>query len=207
MLDAIRSEIILLYSSYYGPAIHSNLLLVKYLAGRISMLQSIHSFVLVVVVSSLAMLFSVIFTPPPNPLFLFICSSLFLENNSPSTVGRHHLSLLCAYRNIDAALSFQTVIKVYLSYRIILFNFAYGFLLGSPFRVDSYMIEVVNMRLNSLSLFMVLVILLVSPCAIPCPIDHSTIMDSYLSLVYISLPQFPMITSVLPNDPIITSPN
>ena len=69
------------------------------------------------------------------------------------------------------------------------------------------MIEVVNMRLNSLSLFMVLVILLVSPCAIPCPIDHSTIMDSYLSLVYISLPQFSMITSVLPNDPIITSPN
>ena len=110
---------------------------------------------------------------------------------------------------LTAALSFQTVIKVYLSYRIILFNFAVGFLLGSPFLllIDSYMIEVVNMRLNSLSLFMVLVILLVSPCAIPCPIDHSTIMDSYLSLVYISLPQFPMITSVLPNDPIITSPN
>ena len=63
------------------------------------------------------------------------------------------------------------------------------------------------MRLNSLSRFMVLVILLVSPCAIPRPIDHSSIMDSYLSLVYISLPQFPMITSVLPNDPIITSPN
>ena len=63
------------------------------------------------------------------------------------------------------------------------------------------------MRLNSLSRFMVLVILLVSPRAIPCPIDHSSIMDSYLSLVYISLPQFPMITSVLPNDPIITSPN
>ena len=132
------------------------------------------------------------------------------------------LSLLCAYRLLGYftspftfgwALSFQTVIKVYLSYRIILFNFAVGFLLGSPFLLrgsclfDSYMIEVVNMRLNSLSLFMVLVILLVSPCAIPCPIDHSTIMDSYLSLVYISLPQFPMITSVLPNDPIITSPN
>ena len=83
------------------------------------------------------------------------------------------------------------------------------FLLRSRFvgLFDSYMIEVVNIRLNSLSLFMVLVILLVSPCAIPCPIDHSTIMDSYLSLVYISLPQFPMITSVLPNDPIITSPN
>ena len=73
--------------------------------------------------------------------------------------------------------------------------------------VDSYMIEVVNMRLNSLSRFMVLVIPLVSPCAIPRPIDHSSIMDSYLSLVYISLPQFPMITSVLPNDPIIASPN
>ena len=103
----------------------------------------------------------------------------------------------------------QNVIKVYLSYRIIIFNFAVGFLLGpsSLYFIDSYMIEVVNMRLNSLSLFMVLVILLVSPCAIPCPIDHSTIMDSYLSLVYISLPQFPMITSVLPNDPIITSPN
>jgi hypothetical protein len=69
------------------------------------------------------------------------------------------------------------------------------------------MIEVVNTRLNSLSRFMVLVIPLVSPRAIPCPIDHSSIMDSYLSLVYISLPQFPTITSVLPNDPIITSPN
>ena len=103
----------------------------------------------------------------------------------------------------------QTVIKVYLSYRIIIFNFAVGFLLGpsSLYFIDSYMIEVVNMRLNSLSRFMVFVILLVSSCAIPCPIDHSSIMDSYLSLVYISLPQFPMITSVLPNDPIITSPN
>ena len=66
------------------------------------------------------------------------------------------------------------------------------------------MIEVVNMRLNSLSLFMVLVILLVSPCAIPCPIDHSSIMDPYSPLVYIPPPQFPMITSVLPNDPTIT---
>ena len=50
--------------------------------------------------------------------------------------------------------------------------------------VDSYMIEVVNMRLNSLSRFMVLVIPLVSPRAKPRPIDHSSIMDPYLSLVY-----------------------
>ena len=105
----------------------------------------------------------------------------------------------------------QTIIKVYLSYRFIIFNFAVGKIglieiIGKE-SIDSYMIEVVNMRLNFQALFMVLVILLVSPCAIPCPIDHSTIMDSYLSSVYISLPQFPMITSVLPNDPIITSPN
>jgi hypothetical protein len=96
------------------------------------------------------MLFSVIFTPPPNPLFLLWFPLL-------------DLVLL------------QTVIKVYLSYRIIIFNFAVGFLLGpypTIYFIDSYMIEVVNMRLNSLSLFMVLVILLVSPCAIPCPIDH-----------------------------------
>ena len=139
------------------------------------------------------MLFSVIFTPPPNPLFLLLFwVSVQFQRFKP-------LSMVLQ----------QTVIKVYLSYGIIIFNFAVGFLLGpsSLYFIDSYMIEVVNMRLNSLSLFMVLVILLVSPCAIPCPIDHSTIMDSYLSLVYISLPQFPMITSVLPNDPIITSPN
>ena len=47
---------------------------------------------------------------------------------------------------------------------------------------------------------------MVSPRAIPCPIDHSSIMDPYSPLVYIPPPQFPMITSVLPNDPTITPP-
>ena len=180
------------------------------------------------------MLFSVIFTPPPNPLFfgLFWPVRWRMFNGKVGINGSRNLRRAFFNRifnvsytiapllldfNIDYdmlrkpnkcsilnPILLQTVIKVYLSYRIIIWNFAVGFLfinswISSRSCVDSYMIEVVNMRLNSLSRFMVLVILLVSPRAIPCPIDHSSIMDSYLSLVYISLPQFPMITSVLPN--------
>ena len=44
--------------------------------------------------------------------------------------------------------------------------------------VDFYMIEVVNMRLNSLSWCMVLVILLVSSCVILCSIDYLSVLDA-----------------------------
>ena len=98
----------------------------------------------------------------------------------------------------------QTVIKVYLSYWIILFNFFASFLFIILFKgMDYYNDWLVNIRFNTLDWFMVLVILLVSSCVIVNSIDYLTIMESYLFLVYISLFQFCMITFVLSNDLII----
>ena len=95
----------------------------------------------------------------------------------------------------------QTVIKVYLSYWIILFNFLASFLFINLFKgMDYYNDWLVNIRFNTLDWFMVLVILLVSSCVIVNSIDYLTIMESYLFLVYISLFQFCMITFVLSND-------
>ena len=54
---------------------------------------------------------------------------------------------------------------------------------------------------------MVLVLPLVSPRVIPNPIDYSSIMESYLSLVYIYLLQFSTIVFTLPHDLITTFPN
>ena len=80
-----------------------------------------------------------------------------------------------------------------------------GFLLMNIwYIVDFYMIEVVNMRLNSLSWCMVLVILLVSACVILCSIDYLSILDSAYFLVLVSLFQFVMLTFVISNDLIIT---
>jgi NADH:ubiquinone oxidoreductase subunit 5 (subunit L)/multisubunit Na+/H+ antiporter MnhA subunit len=98
----------------------------------------------------------------------------------------------------------QTVIKVYLSYWIILFNFLASFLFINLFKgMDYYNDWLVNIRFNTLDWFMVLVILLVSSCVIVNSIDYLTIMESYLFLVYISLFQFCMITFVLSNDLLI----
>ena len=98
----------------------------------------------------------------------------------------------------------QTLIKVYLSYWIILFNFLASFLFINLFKGMDYFNDwLVNIRFNTLDWFMVLVILLVSSCVIVNSIDYLTIMESYLFLVYISLFQFCMITFVLSNDLLI----
>lgn len=62
----------------------------------------------------------------------------------------------------------QTGIKVYMSFRIIMVNWMMGFfLMNIRYIVDFYVIEVVNMRLNSLSWCMVLVILVTCFSLIP----------------------------------------
>ena len=79
-----------------------------------------------------------------------------------------------------------------------------GFLLMNIwYIVDFYMIEVVNMRMNSLSWCMVLVILLVSSGVILCSIDYLSVLDSDYFLLLISLSQFVMLSFVIPNDLII----
>jgi len=99
----------------------------------------------------------------------------------------------------------QTGIKVYMSFRIIMVNWMMGFfLMNIRYIVDFYVIEVVNMRLNSLSWCMVLVIRLVSSCVILCSIDYLSVLDSSLFLNYISIFQFTMIIFVISNDLIIT---
>ena len=80
-----------------------------------------------------------------------------------------------------------------------------GFLVMSIwYIVDFYMIEVVNMRLNSLFWCMVLVILLVSSCVILCSIDYLSVFDVGYFLLLISLFQFVMLTFVISNDLIIS---
>ena len=102
----------------------------------------------------------------------------------------------------------QVVLKVYLSFWIILFNITVSYLFlfshySFTFTIDYYIIEVVNIRLNCLSWFMVVVIILVSSCVILCSIDYLSIIDSYLFLVYLFLFQFFMIIFVISNNFIV----
>jgi len=98
----------------------------------------------------------------------------------------------------------QTVIKVYLLYRIIVFNLFHTFLRINIWSCSSFYSTIINIKFNSISYFMVLIIILVSSCVIINSIDYLSIMESYLFLVYISILQLSMITFVLSNDLIIT---
>lgn len=99
----------------------------------------------------------------------------------------------------------HTKIKVYMLFWIIIVNWIIGFLvINIWYIVDFYMIEVVNIRLNSLFWCMVLVILLVSSCVILCSIDYLSVFDIVYFLLLISLFQFVMLFFIISNDLIIT---
>ena len=94
---------------------------------------------------------------------------------------------------------------MYLSYFLVINNLVIGVLFMNIWSiVDIYIIEIVNMRLNYISWFMVLVVILISSCVILCSIDYLSIMDSYLFIVLLFLFQLIMIIFVLSNDFIIT---
>ena len=95
-------------------------------------------------------------------------------------------------------------IKVYLLYWILFFNYFSIFLIITICYCEFYFFFI---KLNVLSWFMVLVVLLVSSSVIINSIDYLSIMESYLFLVYIYLFQFSMNVFTLSNDLIITFPN
>ena len=102
----------------------------------------------------------------------------------------------------------QVVMKVYLSYWIILFNTTVVYLLlfshySFTFTIDYYIMEVVNIRLNCLTWLLVSVIILVSSCVILCSIDYLSIIDCYLFLILLFLFQFFMIIFVISNNFIV----
>ena len=93
---------------------------------------------------------------------------------------------------------------MYLSYWILSFNFSVVLLfsISATAAVEFYNC-LVDIRLNVLCWFIVLVLLLVSSCVILNSIDYLSIMESYLFLVYIILFQFSMNVFTLSHDLII----
>ena len=79
----------------------------------------------------------------------------------------------------------QTVIKVHLSYRCLVYNFSSPilfYLVNIYNGIESYNVGIISIRLNILSSFMVLVVLLISSRALINAIDYLSIIDSYLFL-------------------------
>ena len=96
----------------------------------------------------------------------------------------------------------QVVMKVYLSFWIVLFNITVSYLFlfshySFTFTIDYYIIEVVNIRLNCLSWWMVNVVILVSSCVILCSIDYLAVIDSFLFVSLLFLFEFFMISFVI----------
>ena len=92
----------------------------------------------------------------------------------------------------------QTVIKVYLLYWCIIFNWLMSYyIINVWITVDLYIIDIINVRFNLISLIMVFIVLLVSSFVIFNSIDYLSIMDSSLFMIYVSLFQLTMITFVL----------
>jgi NADH:ubiquinone oxidoreductase subunit 5 (subunit L)/multisubunit Na+/H+ antiporter MnhA subunit len=158
------------------------------------------------------MIFSVIFIPLLNSLYLgwryitYARQRMIFSLNYCSTNSSFQLILFILFNLKDALnpLLLQSLIKVYLSFWIVIINLVVGILFRNLwYSVELYIIEIVNVRLNTLCWFIVLVIILVSSSVILCSIDYLSIIDAYLFLVYISMFQFFMITFVLSNDIII----
>ena len=104
----------------------------------------------------------------------------------------------------------QTVIKVHLSYRCLVYNFSSPllfYLVNIYNGIESYNVGIISIRLNILSSFMVLVVLLISSRALINAIDYLSIIESYLFLCYISSLQLSMVPFSFSNDLIITFPN
>ena len=73
--------------------------------------------------------------------------------------------------------------------------------------IESYNHSIINIRLNILSSFMVLVVLLISSRALINAIDYLSLIESYLFLCYISSLQLSTVPFSFSNDLIITFPN
>jgi NADH:ubiquinone oxidoreductase subunit 5 (subunit L)/multisubunit Na+/H+ antiporter MnhA subunit len=69
--------------------------------------------------------------------------------------------------------------------------------------VDCYEVEMYNLRVNGLGLFMVMVVIMVSSCVILCSMDYLGMEDSYLLLLYLSLFQLFMVLFVLGDDYVV----
>ena len=70
--------------------------------------------------------------------------------------------------------------------------------------VNFYIIEVVNIKLNSLSWLLLLIIFIISSCVILCSIDYLIVFDLIYFILLLSLFQFIMFIFIISNDLIIT---
>lgn len=115
------------------------------------------------------------------------------------------LFLLYLIINLFNPIVLQTTIKVYMLFWLIVMNWLIAFFsIRLWYIVDFYIIEVVNIRLNSLCVLLVVVIVLVSSCVILCSIDYLSVVDCCLFLFYICVFQFVMIVFVVSNNLILT---
>ena len=101
-----------------------------------------------------------------------------------------------------------TVLKVYLSSMIVFLNIL-SIILLIPLlpSISFHNSYVVDPRSNVVSCFMMIIVIMVSPIVILNPIDHSSVIESILFLVYIFPLLVPTILSTLPRDLTITFPN
>jgi len=99
----------------------------------------------------------------------------------------------------------QTIIKVYLLYWVSLVSSLMSIIFIKLWSyLDFYIIELVNIRINSLTWFIISVIVFVSSRVNINSIDYLSIMDNSLFLYYISILQLSMIIFVLTNDLLIS---
>ena len=99
-----------------------------------------------------------------------------------------------------------TIIKCYILYWIISINFSISFISINLYsNLNLYITILINNKFYPLSLFMVTVVILISPIVIFNSINYLSIIDSYSFIFYITLFQLSMISFVLSHDIIITS--
>ncbi len=103
------------------------------------------------------------------------------------------------------AIYLQCIIKLYLLYSITIFNcFASFIFINYLSCIEIYIITLISIRLNTLSNWIILTVLIVSSCVIINSIDYLSIVDSYLFLIYILIFQFTMINFILCHDLILS---
>ena len=98
----------------------------------------------------------------------------------------------------------QTIIKVYLLYWVLLVSSLMTTIFSKLWSyLDFYIIELINIRINSITWFIIIIIVFVSSCVNINSIDYLSIMDNLLFIIYISIFQLSMIAFVMSNDLII----
>lgn len=110
---------------------------------------------------------------------------------------------IIGYSKLDVnSIHRHQLIKVYLLYWIIIFNWFMSYYIHNLWvLVDLYILFII--RFNSISLFMVFIVILVSSFVIFNSIDYLTIIDSYLFILYLGLFQLTMICFVCCQDLIL----